>query len=261
MRRIAALFIPVMLAWLVAIVPAAWGQSQPQQPPPQQPAPQQPAPQQPAPPVRPAPAPALPAPRTIVPGQGLAGVSIGSSIRLVIARFGNPSAVRETTVDAVYFFNRWGIVVYAKDEVVTAVSTTNSLLKIDDVLGVGYRAESAMAAYGRGFKEGPVEGFPGLVYNDRGVAFGMDGTTIATVLVFRPGAAAEVSGLQIAAQVGRPGPQTTGYPQVTGLAPFSPETNYMSLPGYLRWVSYQVAGSWIGYPEAARIVRQQLEGR
>lgn len=259
MKRIAALFIPVMLAWLVAIVPAAWGQSQPQQPP-AQPAPQQPAPQQPAPPPA-RPAPGLPAPRTIVPGQGLAGVSIGSSIRLVVARFGNPSAVRETTLDAVYFFNRWGIVVYAKDDLVTAVSTTNSLLKIDEVLGVGYRAESALAAYGRGFKEGPVEGFPGLVYNDRGVAFGMDGTTIAIVLVFRSGAAAEVSGLQAAAQAVRPGPQTTGYPQVTGLAPFSPETNYMSLPGYLRWVSYQFAGSWIGYPEAARIVRQQLEGR
>jgi hypothetical protein len=120
-----------------------------------------------------------------------------------------------------------------------------------------------MSAYGRVFREGSVEGFPGLVYNDRGVAFGMDGTTIATVLVFRPGAAAEVSGLvpAAAAQAPRSGPQTTGYPQVTGLAPFSPETNYMSLPGYLRWVSFQFAGSWIGYPEAARIVRQQIEGR
>jgi hypothetical protein len=257
MTRITALFIPVLLAWLVVVVPAAWGQSQPQQPAPQQPAPQQPAP----PPAQPVPAPGLPAPRTIVPGQGLAGVSIGSSIRLVVARFGSPSSVRETTMDAVYFFNRWGIVVYAKDDIVTAVSTTNSLLKIDDVLGVGYRAESAMAAYGRTFKEGPVEGFPGLVYNERGVAFGMDGTTIATVLVFRPGAAADVSGLQASIQAVRPGPPVTGYPQVTGLAPFGPETNYMSLPGYLRWVSYQFAGSWIGYPEAARIVRQQLEGR
>jgi len=259
MRRILALFVPLMLAWLVAVVPAAWAQQpQPQQPPAQPPS--QPAPQPTPPPARPAPAPGLPAPRTITPGQGLAGVSIGSSIRLVIARFGNPSEVRETTLDAVYAFNRWGIVVYAKKDVVTAVSTTNSLLKIDDVLGVGYRVESAMAAYGRGFKEGPVEGFPGLVYNDRGIAFGMDGTTIAIVVVFRPGMAAEVSGLQ-PAQAVRPSPQTTGYPQVTGLAPFGPETNYMSLPGYLRWVSYQVAGSWIGYPEASRIVKQQLEGR
>ena len=117
-----------------------------------------------------------------------------------------------------------------------------------------------MAAYGRTFREGPVAGFPGLVYNDRGIAFGMDGTTIAVVLVFRPGTAAEVSGLQ-AAQAVRPSPQTTGFPQVTGLAPFGAETNYMSLPGYLRWVSYQMSGSWIGYPEAARIVKQQLEGR
>lgn len=236
MRRSMALFIPVMLAWLIAVVPAWAQQPQPQQPP------------------------GLPAPRTITPGQGLAGVSIGSSIRLVIARFGNPSEVRETTLDAVYAFNKWGIVVYAQKDVVTAVSTTNSLLKIDDVLGVGYRVESALAAYGRTFKEGPVEGFPGLVYNDRGIAFGMDRTTIATVLVFRPGGAAEVSGLQ-PAQAVRVSPQTTGFPRVTGLAPFGVETNYMSLPGYLRWVSYQMSGSWLGYPEAARIVKQQLEGR
>src|SRR3990170_4334286 len=245
MRRFAVLFIPVMLAWLMAVVPEAWAQ--------------QPTPQPTPPPTRPAPQ-VIPTPRTIRPGQGLAGISIGSSIRLVIARFGSPSEVRETAVDAVYAFNRWGIMVYAKQDIVTAVSTTNSLLKIDEVLGVGYRVESALAAYGRGFKEGPVEGFPGLVYNDRGIAFGMDGTTIAIVLVFRPGMAAEVSGLQ-PAQAVRLIPPTTGFAQVTGLAPFGPETNYMSLPGYLRWVSYQVAGSWIGYPEAARIVKQQLEGR
>jgi len=239
MRRFAVLFIPVMLAWLMAVVPAAWAQQ---------------------PPATPAPPQGAPSPRTISPGRGLAGVAIGSSIRLVIARFGNPSEVRETTLDAVYAFNRWGIVVYAKKDVVTAVSTTNSLLKIDDVLGVGYRVESAMAAYGRGFKEGPVEGFPGLVYNDRGIAFGMDGTTIAIVLVFRPGTSAEVSGLQ-PAQAVRPSAPTTGYPQVTGLAPFGPETSYMSLPGYLRWVSYQLSGSWIGYQEAARVVKQQLDGR
>jgi hypothetical protein len=258
MRRIAVLFAPLMVAWTIAVVPAAWAQQPPPPAQPQQP-PAQPAPQPVPPPARPAPQ-GAPSPRTIVPGQGLAGVSIGSSIRLVIARFGTPSEVRETTVDVVYAYNRWGIFVYAKQDVVTAVSTTNSLLKIEDVLGVGYRVESAMAAYGRTFKEGPVEGFPGLVYNDRGVAFGMDGTAIAIVLVFRPGAAAEVSGLQ-PAQAVRVSPQPAGYPRVTGLAPFGPETNYMSLPGYLRWVSYQVGGSWIGYPEAARIVKQQLEGR
>jgi len=250
MRRIAVLFVPLMLAWLTAVVPAAWAQQPPSQP----------TPLPPPPPARSAPAPGLPSPQTITPGQGLAGVSIGSSIRLVIARFGNPSEVRETTLDAVYAFNRWGIVVYAKNDIVTAASTTNSLLKIDNTVGVGYRAESAMAAYGRGFKEGPVEGFSGLVYDDRGIAFGMDGTAIAIVLVFRPGTAAEVSGLQPAHAV-RVLPQTTGYPQVTGLAPFGVETNYMSLPGYLRWVSYQMSGSWLGYPEAARIVKEQLEDR
>lgn len=243
MRRIAILFLPVLLAWLAALVPAAWAQ-------------QQPTPL----PSAPVPTPAAPTSRIIIPGQGLAGISIGTSVRLVLARFGAPSEVRETTLDIVYVFNRWGIVVYARQDIVTAVSTTNSLLRIAGDLGVGYRVESAVSAYGRRFKEGPVEGFRGLVYDDRGIAFGTDGTSIATVLVFRPKTAAEVSGLQPERAV-RVFPSATGYPQVTGLAPFGPESNYMSLPGYLRWVSYQIAGSWIGYPEAARIVKQQLEGR
>ncbi len=242
MKRFVVLPIALGLIVLVAIgVAPAWAQPQP--------VPPRSVPQQ-----------GIPAPRTITPGQGLAGISIGASIRMVIARFGTPSEVRETAIDVVYAFNRYGVVVYAKQDLVTAVSTSNSLLKIDDVLGVGYRVESAMAAYGRGFKEGPVEGFPGLVYNDRGIAFGMDGTTIAVVLVFRPGSAADVSGLQPVSAV-RPVPQTGRFPQVTGLAPFSPETNYMSLPGYLRWVNYQIAGSWIGYHEAARIVKEQVVGR
>lgn len=49
------------------------------------------------------------------------------------------------------------------------------------------------------------------------------------------------------------------YPNVSNLKPFSPEANYMSLPGYLRWVVFQQTAQWITYAEAARIVRQQLE--
>lgn len=49
------------------------------------------------------------------------------------------------------------------------------------------------------------------------------------------------------------------YPNVSNLKPFSPEANFMSLPGYLRWVVFQQTAQWITYAEAARIVRQQLE--
>lgn len=49
------------------------------------------------------------------------------------------------------------------------------------------------------------------------------------------------------------------YPNVSNLKPFSPEANFMSLPGYLRWLVFQQTGQWITYAEAARIVTEQLQ--
>jgi len=47
------------------------------------------------------------------------------------------------------------------------------------------------------------------------------------------------------------------YPNVSKLEPFSAEANFMSLPGYLRWVVFQQTNNWITYAEAERIVKQQ----
>jgi len=47
------------------------------------------------------------------------------------------------------------------------------------------------------------------------------------------------------------------YPNVGNLKAFSTEANFMSLPGYLRWVTFQQTGQWITYAEAERIVKQQ----
>lgn len=47
------------------------------------------------------------------------------------------------------------------------------------------------------------------------------------------------------------------YPNVANLAPFTAEANYMSLPGYLRYVTYQTSTQWMTYEEASRIVEQQ----
>jgi hypothetical protein len=50
---------------------------------------------------------------------------------------------------------------------------------------------------------------------------------------------------------------TTGpYANVTNLNAFSAETEYMSLPGYLRYLTHQRTSQWLTYPEATRIVRQ-----
>ncbi len=50
------------------------------------------------------------------------------------------------------------------------------------------------------------------------------------------------------------------HPVVSNLKGFSPEANYMSLPGYLRWLEFQATGQWLTYQEAARIVADQVKG-
>ena len=53
-------------------------------------------------------------------------------------------------------------------------------------------------------------------------------------------------------------PQTQGqYPDVHSLKPFSAEANFMSLPGYLRYLVFQQTGQWLTRAEAVRIVSQQ----
>jgi len=47
------------------------------------------------------------------------------------------------------------------------------------------------------------------------------------------------------------------YPDVVGLTPFSAETNFMSLPGYLRWQVYLEQEVWLSLLEAKRIVAEQ----
>jgi hypothetical protein len=54
------------------------------------------------------------------------------------------------------------------------------------------------------------------------------------------------------APAGTPGP----YANVKDLKPFSAETSYMSLAGYLRYVTHQKTSQWLTRLEAERIVRQ-----
>ncbi len=216
--------------------------------------------QEPQPVPQPAPQPGQPSPqlppgsRRIVPGESLAGITMGSGVRLILARFGRPSDVRETSIDTAYTFSRWGIVIYIRSGVVSAASTSNSLLKISEDIGVGYRAEDVIKTFGRGFREGTVENFPGMVYDDRGIAFGLDRQAVAVVIVFKPLTAAQVSGLFPG---GAAPPSIAGFPQVAGLRPYSAETDYFSLPGYLRWIVFNVSGIWITYGEASRVVQEQ----
>jgi hypothetical protein len=194
-----------------------------------------------------------PSSRRIVPGESLAGITMGSGLRLILSRFGRPSDIRETSVDTVYTFSRWGIVVYIRSGKVSAASTSNSLLKVSDQLGVGYRVEDVLRSVGRSFREGTVENFPGMIYDDEGVAFGLDRQGVAVVIVFKRKTASLVSGLFPG---GAAPPAVAGFPQVAGLRPYSAETNYLSLPGYLRWIVYPASGVWITYAEASRVVQE-----
>jgi len=47
------------------------------------------------------------------------------------------------------------------------------------------------------------------------------------------------------------------YPVVSNLTPFTAETNFMSLAGYLRYLNHQTTGAWLTFAEATRIVGQQ----
>jgi len=54
----------------------------------------------------------------------------------------------------------------------------------------------------------------------------------------------------------RPGTGTQ-YPDVSGVQAFSAASNYMSLAGYLRYLTYQQTDQWLTQAEATRIVAQQ----
>ncbi len=51
------------------------------------------------------------------------------------------------------------------------------------------------------------------------------------------------------------------YTNVAGLEPWSAPTNFMSLAGYLRWMTFQDQGVWLSMAEAKRIVTEQLAAR
>jgi len=62
---------------------------------------------------------------------------------------------------------------------------------------------------------------------------------------------------QPAAAQAQTSPAASGYPDVSGLQPFSAETNYMSLAGYLKWTAFKDQQVWLSMAEAQHIVTAQ----
>ena len=68
---------------------------------------------------------------------------------------------------------------------------------------------------------------------------------------------AALAALAVIGALAAPQAQAQTYPSVSGLTPFSPDANFMSKPGYLRYRYFVSSGQWISYTDAARIVAEQ----
>ncbi len=78
-----------------------------------------------------------------------------------------------------------------------------------------------------------------------------------TAPTYTPPAQAPPSQTQPATQPAQTAPGSTGQiPSVANLKAFSIEANFMSLPGYLRYLMHQQTGQWMTYAEAQRAVKQ-----
>ena len=188
-----------------------------------------------------------PSPVLIVPGQSLAGIILGRSVRAVITRLGPPSEVREVRDGTLYVFARFGITVYGDGDVIRAISAANSLLRTPEGIGLGSAEAEVQRVYGPQYTHIVVEGIPGVAYDHLGLAFGFVRGSVAVILVYTPHIQAQAAFVSL--------------PYVENLKPFSPETEFMSLSGYLRYLVFEQSGIWLSYREAARIIRDQARAR
>ncbi len=188
-----------------------------------------------------------PSPVLIVPGQSLAGIVLGRSVRGVVTRLGPPAEVRTVRDGTLYVFARFGITVYGDGDVIRAISAANSLFRTPEGIGLGTADTEVRRVYGPQFTDVVVEGRQGVAYDHLGLAFGFERNGVALILVFTPRVQAQAAFIAL--------------PYVDDLKPFSPETEYMSVSGYLRYLVYQQSGIWLSYREAARIIREQARVR
>lgn len=188
-----------------------------------------------------------PSPVLIVAGQSVAGVVLGRSVRSVMTRLGPPSETRTVREGTLYVFGRFGITVYGDGDIIRAISATNSIFRTPEGIGLGSSDAEVRRVYGAQFTDVVVEGMPGLAYDHLGLAFGFERGSVAVILVYVPHVQAQAAFISL--------------PFVENLKPFSAETEYMSLSGYLRYLVFQQSGIWLSYREAARIIREQARVR
>jgi hypothetical protein len=204
-----------------------------------------------------------PAPVLIVPGQSMAGVQLGRTASTTLGRLGNAADVRTLRDSTVYAYPRYGLNVYITDGNVRAVSTTNSLLRTPEGIALGSTVADVRRVYGAQSTDAIVEGLLGIAYDQFGIAFGLDGSVVSIIIVYPSRTAATPA--SSAAEVASPPTQfevgLVVMPRVENLRPFSPETQYMSVIGFLRYVVYQQTGVWLTQAEVVRMLSDQQRSR
>jgi hypothetical protein len=219
---------------------------------------------------------------TVVPGSGLADIALGQPIAEVLNRFGTPTAVRLTGTEGLlgYGFDKYGITVYAHGDVVQAVATTNSVISGVNGVSLGAPLADVVKAMGSNYSRATIEGFPGIVYREAGIAFGLDRDSVASILVFRPVVAAPApaaptgqSGAFVnppnapAGETAAPAPESnetavanpTTSPvvfDVSQMRSFTAASHYLSLNGYLRLLMRRSSNMWTSGPEPDLLLRQ-----
>jgi hypothetical protein len=208
------------------------------------------------------PVPAAP-PVLIIPGQSIAGVSVGRSMSSTLGRLGSPGEMRSLRDGTLYSFPRYGLNVYAGDGSVRAISTTNSLLRTAEGIALGSTLADVRRVYGGQFSDAVVEGLLGVAYDQHGIAFGLDGVVVSVIIVYpaRTQAAVPASAPALTNPPAYIDVGLVALPRVEDLKPFTPETQYMSVIGFLRYVVYQQTGTWLTQVEATRMLQEQQRAR
>lgn len=207
--------------------------------------------------------PAAAPPVLIVPGQSIAGVALGRTVSATLGRLGQPADMRTLRDGALYTFPRYGLNMYAADGAVRAVSTTNSLLRTTEGIALGSNVAEVRRVFGQQFTDAVVEGLMGIAYDQHGIAFGLDGVVVSVIIVYPPrtAAAPPAAAPALASPPAQIDLALTSLPRVENLKPFSPETQYMSVAGFLRFVVYHQTGLWLTQNEASRMLQEQLRTR
>ncbi|MGQ0548859.1 MAG: hypothetical protein ACT4PY_04215 [Armatimonadota bacterium] len=200
-----------------------------------------------------------PPPVLVVPGQSLAGVVLGRSASSSLGRLGPPADIRELRDSTLHAFPRYGLNVYVTDGIVRAVSTTNSLLRTAEGIALGSTAADVRRVYGGQFADAVVEGLLGMAYDQHGIAFGLDGVVVSIIIIYAP--RTQAAPPAAAPAVTAPTPQfevgLVSLPRVENLKSFTPETQYMSVVGFLRYLVYQQTSTWLTHSEANRMLQDQ----